>query len=43
MEPKHHIKLKEDISPKLRPPTKIPTSLQEKIKEHGKDWFDQKD
>ena len=33
MEPKHHIKVKEDISPKVHPPRKIPTSLWEKIKE----------
>ena len=33
MEPEHHIKLKEDISPKVHPPRKIPASLWEKIKE----------
>ena len=33
MEPEHHIKLKEDISPKMHPPRKTPASLQMKIKE----------
>ena len=33
MEPEHHIKLKEDISPKVHSHRKIPASLQEKIKE----------
>ena len=33
MEPEHHIKLKEGISPKVHPPRKIPASLWEKIKE----------
>ena len=33
IEPEHHIKLKEDISPKVHPPRKIPASLQEKVKE----------
>ena len=33
MEPEHHIKLKEDISPKVHPPRKIPANLQEMIKE----------
>ena len=33
MEPEHHIKLKEDISPKVHPPRKIPASLWEKVKE----------
>ena len=33
METEHHIKLKEDISPKVHPPRKIPATLQEKIKE----------
>ena len=27
MEPEHHIKLKEDISPKVHPPRKIPSSF----------------
>ena len=29
MEPEHHIKLKEDISPKVHPPKKIHASLRE--------------
>ena len=33
MEPEHHIKLNEDISPNVHPPRKIPASLREKIKE----------
>ena len=33
MEPEHHVKLKEDISPKVHPPRKIPASLREKIKD----------
>ena len=33
MEPEHHIKLKEDISPNVHPPRKILASLWEKIKE----------
>ena len=33
MEPEHHIKVKEDTSPKVHPPRKIPASLREKIKE----------
>ena len=32
MDPEHHIKLKEDISPKMHPPRKIPASFQEKTK-----------
>ena len=32
MEPEHHIKLKEDISPKSHSPRKTPAYLQEKIK-----------
>ena len=33
IEPEHHIKLKEDISPKVHPPRKILASLREKVKE----------
>ena len=33
MEPKQHIKMKEDISPKVHPPRKILASLRKKIKE----------
>ena len=33
IEPEHHIKLKEDISPKVHPPRKKPASLREKVKE----------
>ena len=32
MDPEHHIKLKEDISPKMHPPRKIPASFREKTK-----------
>ena len=35
MEPEHHIKLKEDISPNVHPPRKIPVSLRGKIKEES--------
>ena len=35
MEPEHHIKLKEDISPNVHPARKIPVSLRGKIKEES--------
>ena len=35
MEPEHHIKLKEDISPNVHPPRKISVSLRGKIKEES--------
>ena len=46
MEPEHHIKLKEDISPKVHPPRyncQFTREDQGRIGQHRKDWCEQKD